>query len=93
MAKMMALKGNDTTTGGRVLDGEDLDLDHGQPYTYHMARASCGRCGQNGTISGTAFTWNVGRTHGVLDGDIVQCACPHGENRVIARSTFYYNAS
>ncbi|WP_175951966.1 PAAR domain-containing protein [Burkholderia sp. BCC0405] len=90
MLKMMALKGNLTTTGGQVLDGDDLDLDNGQPYTYHMARASCGRCGQIGSIFGTANTWGVGDTHGVLDGDIVMCACPPGGNRVIARSTLYY---
>lgn len=90
MHKMMALKGNATTTGGHVLDGDESDLDHGQPYAYHMGRASCGRCGQTGSIFGTAKTWGVGNTHGVLDGDIVMCACPPGENRVIARSTSYY---
>lgn len=91
MGKMMALKDNPTTTGGQVLDGDDLDLDHGQPYAYHMGRASCGRCGQTGPIFGTANTWGVGNTHGVLDGDIVMCACPTGENRVIARSTLDYS--
>jgi hypothetical protein len=90
MTKMMALKGNLTTTGGHVLDGDDSDLDGGVPYTYHMASASCGRCGQTGPIQGTAWTWSVGNAHGVLDDDIVLCACPHGENRVIARSTLYY---
>ncbi|AJX14037.1 PAAR domain-containing protein [Burkholderia ubonensis] len=91
MPKMMALKGNLTTTGGQVLDGDHSDLDNGQPYTYHMGLASCGRCGQTGSILGTANTWSVGNTHGVLDGDIVMCACPHGNNRVVARSTTYYS--
>ena len=90
--RMLALKGNLTTTGGHVLDGDDSNLDDGIPYTYHTAQASCGRCGQTGPILGTAYTWGVGSTHGVLDGDIVMCACPRGENRVVARSTLYYTA-
>ncbi|MBN3830782.1 PAAR domain-containing protein [Burkholderia sp. Ac-20344] len=89
--KMLALKGNRTTTGGYVLDGNDSDLEDGVPYAYHMARASCGNCGQGGSVLGTAHTWGIGNTHGVLDGDIVLCACPRGTNRVIARSTLYYS--
>lgn len=92
MGKLMALKGNATTTGGTVLDGEERDNDHGHAYAYHMGRASCARCGRTGPIFGTATTWGVAATHGVLDGDIVMCDCPPGVNRVIAQSTTTYNA-
>ncbi|WP_332262246.1 PAAR domain-containing protein [Paraburkholderia sp. SOS3] len=88
--KMMAVKGNRTTTGGCVLDGDPASLDNGQPITRHMDLASCGHCGKNGPIFGTAKTFGMGNTRGVLDGDVVMCDCPHGMNRVIARSTLHY---
>ncbi|SAK86503.1 PAAR repeat-containing protein [Caballeronia glebae] len=89
MAKMMALKGNLTTTGGRVLDGDDSMLDDGTPIARHMGLASCPRCGKNGAILGSASNWGFGGTRGVVDGDIVMCDCPRGANRVIAHSTIF----
>jgi uncharacterized Zn-binding protein involved in type VI secretion len=88
--KMMAVKGNRTTTGGYVLAGDETSLDNGQAITRHQDLASCGRCGKNGPIFGTAETFGVGNTRGVLDGDLVMCNCPSGTNRVIARSTLFY---
>ncbi|MFL9993244.1 hypothetical protein SAMN05444172_5370 [Burkholderia sp. GAS332] len=88
--KMMAVKGNATTTGGVVLDGDSTFLDVGKGFARHLGLASCGRCGKNGQMLGTAGTLGVGNTRGVCDGDIVMCACPQGTNRVIARSTMYY---
>ena len=50
MTRLIALKGNLTTTGGRVLDGDATMLDDGQPLARHMGLASCPRRGQNGRI-------------------------------------------
>lgn len=86
---MIALKGNLTTTGGRVLDGDDSMLDGGRPIARHMGLASCPRCCRNGSILGTASNWGFTGTRGVVDGDIVMCDCPRGENRIIARSTIF----
>ena len=91
MSRMMALKGNATTTGGVVLDGDPETLDDGQPVARHMDLASCGRCGKPGPIFGTATNFGIGNLRGVLDGDVVMCQCPPGTNRVIARSTFFYD--
>jgi ribosomal protein S27AE len=88
--KMMALKGNGTTTGGVVLDGDETCLDDGKALARHMGLASCGRCGKTGPMFGTAETFGFGNTRGVCDGDVVMCDCPPGTNRVIARSTTYY---
>ncbi|WP_158903689.1 PAAR domain-containing protein [Burkholderia sp. L27(2015)] len=88
--KMMAVKGNNTTTGGYVLNGDPTALDHGQPIARHHDQASCGQCGENGLIEGTAETFGLGSMRGVCDGDIVMCRCPRGANRVIAQSTLYY---
>jgi len=87
--KMLALKGNATTTGGVVLSGDTSLLDQGQPLALHMGLASCARCDHNGTIIGTGASWGLGRRSAVRDGDLVMCHCPPGTNRVIARSTLY----
>jgi uncharacterized Zn-binding protein involved in type VI secretion len=50
--KKMAVKGNATTTGGEVLDGDETALDDGRPVAGHMHLASCPRCGKNGPIFG-----------------------------------------
>jgi hypothetical protein len=88
--RMIALQGNLTTTDGKILDGDDKSLDNGVPIAKHLGLASCGRCGHNGQIFGTATTFPSGNTHGVQDGDIVMCRCPRRTNRVIARSTIFY---
>jgi uncharacterized Zn-binding protein involved in type VI secretion len=89
MAKMIAMKGNLTTTGGYVLDGDDSMLDDGVPIARHLGLASCPRCGKNGQMLGTAANWGFGTSRAVADGDIVACDCPSGTNRVIARSTIF----
>ncbi|GAB3629021.1 hypothetical protein PTE30175_04210 [Pandoraea terrae] len=88
--KMLAVKGNRTTTNGYVLEGDETSLDNGQPLARHKDLASCGRCKKTGPIFGTAMSLWTGNMRGVLDGDIVSCDCPQGTNRVIARSTMYY---
>jgi uncharacterized Zn-binding protein involved in type VI secretion len=88
----MALKGNSTTTGGVILDGDETALDNGRPIARHMELASCPQCGKNGPIFGTAETFGLATTRGVLDGDVVMCDCPEGTNRVIADSTINYLA-
>ena len=87
---MMAVNGNPTTTGGVVLDGDSTFLDAGKALARHLGLASCGRCGKNGPMVGTAGTFSFSNTRGVCDGDIVMCDCPEGTNRVIARSSIYY---
>jgi hypothetical protein len=90
--KKMAVKGNATTTGGEILDGDATALDDDRPITCHMDLASSPRCWKNGPIFGTAETFGLSNTRGVLDGDIVMCNCPKGTNRVIADSAISYFA-
>jgi len=89
MNKMLALKGNMTTTGGVVLDGDESISDNGQPLARHLGLASCPQCGHPGPIVGTAKNWGISGMPSVRDGDIIMCRCPSGTNRVIARSTIY----
>ena len=96
--KMMAVKGNKTTTGGCVLNGDATALDHGRPIARHHDEASCGQCGENGLIEGTAETFGLGSTRGVCDGDIVMCRCPRGRtasslNRHCITKTSYVNSA
>ncbi|WP_205194624.1 PAAR domain-containing protein [Burkholderia sp. Ax-1719] len=87
---MLAVKGNKTTTGGMVLDGDENFSDENGALAKNGGLASCGRCGQNGPMLGTAQNWGLtDNVAAVKDNDIVACQCPRGENRVIARSEFY----
>ncbi|TDY53974.1 hypothetical protein BX592_102121 [Paraburkholderia rhizosphaerae] len=89
MATMLAIKGNRTTTGGQVLDGDESFSDQSAALATNMGLASCGRCGKTGPMLGTATGWSLTSATAVRDGDIVACECPRGTNRVIARSTFF----
>jgi uncharacterized Zn-binding protein involved in type VI secretion len=88
MARMIALKGNLTTTGGRVLYGDDSMLDDGTPIARHLGLASCPRCGKSGQMLGTAANWGVRHVARLSDGDIAACDCPRqrcGEQRLPLR--------
>jgi hypothetical protein len=89
MGTMLAVKGNGTTTGGEVLDGDEDFSDENGALAKNMGLASCGRCGRNGPMLGTATGWGLTGETAVRDNDIVACQCPRGENRVIARSNYY----
>jgi len=89
MGTMLALKGNRTTTGGVVLDGDESFSDANGALAKNGGLASCGRCGHNGPMLGTATGWGLTGTAAVKDNDIVACQCPRGVNRVIARSDYY----
>ena len=91
MAAMLAIKGNRTTTGGKVLDADESFVDEQGGLARNGGRASCGRCGKTGSMLGTARNWGLTGTNAVRDGDIVMCECPSGTNRVIARSSYFYS--
>ena len=86
---MLAVKGNRTTTGGEVLDGDESFSDANGALAKDGGLASCGRCGHPGPMLGTAKGWGLTNSTAVKDGDIVACQCPRGTNRVIARSDYY----
>jgi len=90
MATMLAIKGNRTTTGGQVLEGDENFADENGALAKDGGLASCGRCGHPGPMLGTAQGWGLtGATAAVKDNDIVACQCSRGVNRVIARSEYY----
>ena len=90
MATMLAVKGNKTTTGGVVLEGDEDFSDENGALAKDGGLASCARCGRNGPMLGTAKGWGLtNATAAVKDIDIVACQCPRGTNRVIARSEYY----
>lgn len=89
MAVMLAVKGNKTTTGGEVLDGDESISDENGSLAPDGGLASCGKCGRIGRMLGTAQNWGLMSAAAVKDNDIVMCECPRGTNRVIARSNFF----
>jgi len=89
MGIMLAIKGNKTTTGGEVLEGDESFADANGALARDGGLASCGRCGHCGPMLGTATGWGLTGTTAVKDNDIVACRCERGMNRVIARSDYY----
>ena len=89
---LLVLKGNRTTTGGYVLEGDKTIALEGHPVARDRDLASCGRCGKTGPIIGTGARFGVNNSRGVLDGDIVLCDCPRGTHRVIAPRSAGYDA-
>lgn len=90
MGTMLAIKGNGTTTGGKVLGCDENFSDENGALAKDGGLASCGRCGHPGPMLGTAKGWGLtGDAAAVKDNDIVACQCPRGTNRVIARSEYY----
>ena len=52
MGTMLAVKGNKTTTGGEVLDGDEDFFDENGALAKNAGLASCGRCRYNGPMLG-----------------------------------------
>ena len=59
MGTMLAVKGNKTTTGGEVLDGDESFLDANGALAKDGGLASCERCGRTGPMLGTAKGWEL----------------------------------
>jgi uncharacterized Zn-binding protein involved in type VI secretion len=79
----LALKDDQTTTGGRVMGGSsDSYAEDGRPFALDGDKATCGNCKGLWPILGSAHDWmDQGRSM-VKDLDPVHCPC--GKNRVFA---------
>jgi uncharacterized Zn-binding protein involved in type VI secretion len=83
--RRLVRRGDNTTTGGVVLEGcGHVILDYRDVANRGMT-ASCGVCGQVGIIQ-DSFPHDLETEFGstAVEGDEVICRCPKGSNRVIA---------
>jgi len=79
-------QGDPTTTGGTVTQGHTLLEVYGKPATLEGMIATCPACKKGSGPIQTASKRSL-EVQGVLviiHGDIVQCGCPPGANKVVA---------
>lgn len=78
-------KGDTTTTGGAVLEGNEGVLIEGALVASIGHRASCPRCPQGGGLILALHerTLKLPAGWAALEGDIVACGCPPGSNRLM----------
>jgi uncharacterized Zn-binding protein involved in type VI secretion len=91
MNKLLAILGDDTTTGGKVISASNSGFSQGQSIACLGDYASCPKCtkGYGSIIEGT-YDCIVDGKPAAYDGCIVVCGCPIGNNRIIATKSFAY---
>jgi uncharacterized Zn-binding protein involved in type VI secretion len=91
MNKLLAILGDDTTTGGKVISASNSGFSQGQSIACLGDYASCPKCtkGYGSIIEGT-YDCIVDGKPAAYDGCIVACGCPIGNNRIIATKSFAY---
>lgn len=77
--------GDKTTTGGIVQDGALTVSSHGSLIALIGSTAFCPKCGTTGIVRQTRpFNVHAENKQVCLEGDVVECGCPLGTNRLIA---------
>lgn len=77
--------GDKTTTGGYVQSGALTVFCDGRPVALIGSLSPCPKCGTTGVIRQTRPFHVIAENKQVcLEGDVVECGCPHGSNRLIA---------
>lgn len=91
MNKLLAVLGDDTTTGGKVISASNGGFSQGQGIACLGDYASCPKCtkGYGSIIEGT-YDCIVEGKPAAYDGCIIACGCPIGDNRIIATKSFAY---
>ncbi|WP_288441681.1 PAAR domain-containing protein [uncultured Pseudomonas sp.] len=79
------LDGDQTTTGAVCIAGKARGRVHGSDWLLTGDQTTaCPRCGEAGTIIEGEPRWRQDNIPTALDGALVKCGCPLGDNRVIA---------
>ncbi|HIC7213690.1 PAAR domain-containing protein [Burkholderia stabilis] len=77
MKRFYLKKGDQSSSGGVVLEGMDLFLHHGTPVTFLGAEVSCSACDSTGVIVADGPRWPhlIMGKQAALDGDRCACRC------------------
>jgi len=92
MMERLALKDDQTSTGGRVMGASsDFYNEEGRPFACAEDKATCGNCKGLWPIAGNARNW-MDEGRGLVK-DLAPVYCPCGKNRVFASGTssFFYS--
>jgi len=79
------LDGDETTTGAICIAGQARGRVHGSDWLLIGDKTTpCPLCGSEGTIVEGESRWTQDGIATVVDGSLVRCGCPIGNNRVVA---------
>lgn len=89
MQKLLAVFGDPTTTGGKVISASNRSFSHGQGIACQGDYATCPKCTKRmGPIIEGTYNYTVDGKPAAYDGCIVACGCPMGHNRIIATKSY-----
>lgn len=89
-SQRVALVGDMTTTGGRIITGENNVRSEGVATALVGDKVSCPKCKQIGTIVEGCPTFIVLGKPAAYNGCLIACGCPVGTNRIIATNSFMF---
>ena len=86
----VALVGDLTTTGGRILTGENNVRSEGMPMALVGDKVFCPECDQTGIIVEGCPAFTVEGKPVAYNTCLIACGCPTGTNRVVASNSFMF---
>ena len=87
LGKGQGLDGDQTTTGAICIAGQARGRVHGSGWLLVGDKTTpCPLCGNEGTIVEGESRWKQDGIPTAVDGALVQCGCPIGSNRLVARA-------
>jgi uncharacterized Zn-binding protein involved in type VI secretion len=93
MTKAVAVLGNATTTGGRIIQASAMSFDGQKGIAVVGDLVLCPECEEGkGVIITGADNFILDGKKAAYDGCVVACGCPIGSNRIIAFSDIYIDA-
>lgn len=79
------LDGDETTTGAICIANQSMGFSSGVAWLFEGDKTTaCPRCGEAGTIIEGEPCWTQNGVSTAVDGTLVKCGCPLGDNRVVA---------
>lgn len=89
MIKRVAVVGDPTTTGGQIITGEESMLS-GTQVAVFGSLTTCPKCNKTGKITEGEPSLVINGKPAALDGYIISCNCPFGQNKIIAINSSIY---
>ncbi|QJQ23079.1 PAAR domain-containing protein [Pseudomonas sp. SK] len=83
--KGQGLDGDTTTTGAICIASQGRGRSNGNAWLLEGDKTTaCPRCGETGTLVEGEACWTQDGIPTAVDGTLVRCGCPLGDNRVVA---------
>ncbi|MGJ7548885.1 PAAR domain-containing protein [Pseudomonas alloputida] len=85
LGRGQGLDGDETTTGAICIANQSMGFSSGGAWLFEGDKTTaCPRCGEAGTIVEGEPCWTQNGVPTAVDGTLVKCGCPLGDNRLVA---------